>query len=797
MKKIALVSCYFKENYGSMLQAFALQEFLRSKGYPVENINVKNLDDFSAGKKKYYKKKIFDLKFVAGKFGMIKMKIKRKVSHSELVKNLSIRDRKFSEFKHNFYLSKTFRTYQELTKETPERYSDVIVGSDQLWLPVNVVADYYTLNWAPDNINKISFSTSLGISSIPKKYDFLYQHFLSRINHISLREENATNLIREKYHLDAVTVCDPTMLLTKEEWLSHSSSERKVKESYIFVYLLGKNKEHWEFVRRLKKKTGLKVVSLNHCDEYFRLADKYSDEPLYDVDPFDFINLIHYAEYICTDSFHGSVFSILNQKKFFTFRRFSDKSVVSTNSRIYSLLKNFGLENRLLTGNEDVEKAIEEKLDFSAASVKLEELRKTSSQWLLDSISYQPDRPNRVDELAKRECCGCHACLNICPKQCIQMKEDEEGFLYPSIDTSACIHCGLCMKACPVNKKQEYSPFKQYGYVVQNKDEAILKESTSGGAFTAFADTILDKGGVVYGVALDKERFEAHHIRVTKKKDLSLFRNSKYVQASTGTTYRQVKQDLMNNIPVLYSGTICQIEGLLSYLALSHVNTDKLSTVDVICRCVTSPKVLKEYISYEENRNKKTWVSISFRDKSFYGYNWSNLSLEDKDGKKSYHNGLNTDLYLKLMFDGYSVRPSCYDCHFKHQQRNSDMTIWDCFDVRNYALELDNGKGATKVLINSEKGKKLFEESAKELYCHPFSDYQLIYNNYEMFNSPKEAKQREAFFECFERDSKKAFEDYASISAKDRVSNLAKKIFVKCGLYSKMKAKQLRGRKNG
>lgn len=797
MKKIALVSCYFKENYGSMLQAFALQEFLKSHGYPVENINIRKLDDFSNGKRKYYKKKIRDVGFVLAKLGLVNMKMRKKFSHSNLTKNLLIRERKFAEFKHNFQLSKTFRTYKELNEEARDRYSDVVVGSDQLWLPVNVVADYYTLNWVPDDVNKISYSTSLGFSSIPKEYDHLYKSFLSRINHLSLREESGTQLVNVKYGLNAITVCDPTMLLTIDEWLSFVPTERKVKESYIFVYLLGKNKKHWEFVKNLKEKTGLKIVSLNHCDEYFKLADKYSDMPLYDVDPFDFINLIHNAEYVCTDSFHGSVFSILNNKKFFTFRRFLDKSRVSTNSRVYSLLKEFGLEEHLMNGDEDIDKATSISFDHTNANQRLSDLRQESSEWLLNAISYQDDRVIRVDKLAKRECCGCHACMNVCPKQCIEMKEDGEGFLYPVVYNDKCINCGLCMKTCPVNNEQKYKDFEQYGYVVQNKNERVLKESTSGGAFTAFADAILDEGGVVYGVTLDQGSFHPHHIRVTDKEELSKFRNSKYVQSATEHTYRMVKEDLCKNIPVLYSGTTCQIEGLLSYLSIIECNTSNLKTVDVTCHCVTSASVLKKYVEYEGKKRKKKVESISFRDKSFHGYDWSNLSLTDEKGKKIYHNGLDKDPYLKLMFSGYSVRPSCYNCHFKHQQRNSDITIWDCFDIENYDPEMNNRKGATKVLINSEKGKELFDKSSEESLFKQFSAYELIYNNYEMFNSPFEAKRRKEFFSEFNEDSDKAFEVFAKVTMKDRVKNMIKNILIKWNGYSKMKARQMRGKKNG
>ncbi len=794
MKKIALVGCYFQHNYGSQLQALALQEFLTKNNFPVEYIDVKLLSDFENGKKAYYKSKIFDLKFIKSKLGMVNLRIKKKLSHSKKIQQLKIRDKKFNEFKHNFCLSKKYHSYKELYRACLDKYTDVIVGSDQLWLPVNVASDYYTLNWTPDNVNKISYSTSFGFNAIPNKYKEKYGAFLSRINHLSVREDSGNKLIKDNFNLKAETVVDPTMLLTCDEWLNLSKGERRIGDKYIFVYFLGKNKEHWNFVKRLKEKTGYKIVSLNHCDEYFKYADKISDMPLYDVNPFDFINLINHAEYVCTDSFHGSVFSILNHKTFFTFRRFQDKNKVSTNSRVYSLLKKFGIENRLLLGTEKIDDVIDMNIDYSNVDSIMNAYRESSQKWLLDSIQYKENKPKKVGELNKWECCGCHSCMNICPVKAITMVKDCEGFLYPSIDESKCVNCGLCIKSCAFNSPQPYEDFEQYGYVVQNKDEKILKESTSGGAFTAFAKTIIEKGGVVYGVKLD-ENYEAHHVKATTVEELGHFRNSKYVQAEVGTTFREVRDLLKNNIPVLYSGTGCQIEGLYSFLKLSNTNTDLLKMVEVVCHDVVSPTVLAKYMEYQSKKRGNV-DKVVFRDKTIYGYDWSNLSVYDGENRK-YHNGLDMDPYLKLMFNGTSIRPSCSCCSFKHKERHSDITIWDCFDVANYDQSMNNNKGATKVLINSKNGEELFSLSTCSLIYKRFSADELVYNNYEMFNKPHESANRGNFFKDMnEMDSVSLFDKYAKPSFKDRVKNSVKVVLIRTHLYSKLKSKKLGGRGN-
>ena len=385
-KKVGIVSCYFKHNYGSMLQAYATQKILDDMNIENETINIDKNIDFSNGKKKYYMGQVFNFQFIKSKLGMIKLKLDKKINKN-LGKNISIRDKKYEEFRKNFRLTEPYKTYAELNEKAEKDYSSVIVGSDQLWLPVNVVADYYTLNWVPEDVNKVSFSTSFGVSVIPEKYKEEYKKFLNRINYLSTREVAGQKIIKELTGRDAILVCDPTLLFNKNEWMSIQKEEPIIKGKYIFCYFLGKNIEHRKFAERLKEKTGYKIVSLNHADEYVKYSDMFADEAPYDVGPAEFLNMIRNAEYVCTDSFHGTVFSLINNVKFFTFRRYSNKSKVSTNSRIDSLLGIVNLKERLINGDEDVEKEIEKKIDFENVNMKLEEFRNTSKEFLKNALS--------------------------------------------------------------------------------------------------------------------------------------------------------------------------------------------------------------------------------------------------------------------------------------------------------------------------------------------------------------------------------------------------------------------------
>lgn len=388
MKKVGIVSCYFKDNYGSMLQAYATKKFLDNNNVENETIKIDDNIDFKKGKKKYYLTQIFNFNFIKSKFGMIKMKFDKKFN-KELGKNISIRNYKYKEFRSSINLSESCKTYAELSILAENKYSNIIVGSDQLWLPVNVVADYYTLNWVPENINKISYSTSFGVSNIPKKYKEKYKTFLKRINHLSVREESGVKLINEISKLNAKWVCDPTLLLTKEEWENETIRERIVEDKYILCYFLGNNIEHRKFAERLKKATGLKIVSLNHADEYVKYSDIFADIKPYDIGPREWINLIRNAEYICTDSFHGSVFSLIFNKTFFCFRRHKNTNKGSTNSRIDSLLNIAGVSNeRILTGSEDINEVLKYNIDFNKVNNNLNNFRKESQEWLLNSIKW-------------------------------------------------------------------------------------------------------------------------------------------------------------------------------------------------------------------------------------------------------------------------------------------------------------------------------------------------------------------------------------------------------------------------
>ncbi|MEG0523163.1 MAG: Coenzyme F420 hydrogenase/dehydrogenase, beta subunit C-terminal domain [Erysipelotrichaceae bacterium] len=383
----------------------------------------------------------------------------------------------------------------------------------------------------------------------------------------------------------------------------------------------------------------------------------------------------------------------------------------------------------------------------------------------------------------KDECCGCGACANICPKKCITMTEDQEGFLYPVVEESDCIDCSLCETVCPILNSSKGSTFEKQGYIIQNKDQQTLKESTSGGFFTAIANYTLEKNGTVYGVAFDED-FNVKHERVTDSKELYKFRNSKYVQSNTNDTYSQVKKDLFEGKEVCYSGTPCQIEGLKKFLVKKY---DNLITVDIVCHSVPSPLIFRKYLKMQEKKFNIKPTEIKFRDKAKYGYKYSNMTLANNNDVY-YSAGIDTDQFMRSFFADMSVRPSCYNCHFKKIERVSDFTIWDCFVESKFDKNFDDNKGTTRVLVHSEKAGDIFENIKINFNYKEVEVDNLVKGVTEMFESVKCNKKRSDFFkDAIVLEDKELFDKYFPITMKTRLARQVRIFLCKTGLTQRVK----------
>ena len=385
--KVALAINYDYHDYGGMLQAFATQRFLEKQGIDSDAINFDNVKgDISRRKWKYFLSNMMDISIVKEKSRLIEKKIRQK-TNARLKAQMAERDNAFDKFcTSHFKVSRPFASWEDMAKASHKEYDAVIVGSDQLWLPSNVMADYYTLNWVPEKVKKIAYATSFGIGSIPQKYKEAYSKYLTRIDYLSARETSGQEIISELTDRSVPLVNDPALLLDANGWDEVIKDKPIINDKYIFCYFMGDNPEQREFVKRLATEKGLKIVALLHLDQFIETDEHYADYTPWDISPADFVNLVKYAEYVCTDSFHGTVFSIIYSRNFFTFKRFNKKASLSTNTRITSLLTRVGLMDRLV---EILDKRPDNINDWRKIQECVSEFRNASGSWLIESINKQ------------------------------------------------------------------------------------------------------------------------------------------------------------------------------------------------------------------------------------------------------------------------------------------------------------------------------------------------------------------------------------------------------------------------
>ena len=393
-----------------------------------------------------------------------------------------------------------------------------------------------------------------------------------------------------------------------------------------------------------------------------------------------------------------------------------------------------------------------------------------------------------INIVNKVECCGCEACYNVCPKNCIEMKPDEEGFLYPRVNQDTCINCGLCEKVCPIiNHVPREKNANQEAYLMQHKDDEICRESTAGGAFTGIASYVIKKGGIVFGVEMTED-YKVRHTSVETIDDLKKFRNSKYVQSRIGTVFQQVKHELNKGRLVCFSGTPCQVEGLRHFLRKDYEN---LILVDVVCRAVPSPGVWEKYIQYEVEQ-KGEMSSIRFRDKTL-GYQYSTMELKNKE-EKTYRGSIESQPWLRMFFSGMIIRPSCTDCKFRSRYRNSDFTIWDCFPSYRFDKSFDEKKGTTRVLVHSEKGKTIINAIGNNYMMAEINVNSAVTSVAEMVKSPEYNEKRNEFFEFYNaKPIDKTLNKYFPFTIKIRTKCLIRRILNFVGLDTTVKKMLKRG----
>lgn len=339
----------------------------------------------------------------------------------------------------------------------------------------------------------------------------------------------------------------------------------------------------------------------------------------------------------------------------------------------------------------------------------------------------------------KKNCSGCRACEQFCPKQCINMVTDEEGFLYPEIDEKICIQCGLCKKICknldnPINNPLYLT------YALKNNKDKIRLKSSSGGVFYELAHYVLQENGIVFGAVFDND-FSVYQSKEDSLNGIENMMGSKYVQSDTRNTYSEAKECLMQNRLVLYSGTPCQIAGLRSYLQRDY---DNLICVSVICHGVPSPEIWQRYLTFRKGEQfNNELCNVSFRDKKeswrqFHvslGFLHNNISLRAGE-----------DIYMMGFFQNLYLRPSCYNCRHKGRNNNSDIILGDYWGIESVHPQMDDIIGVSAMIVNTDKGKSIINNIINN-FDYIESDYESVaFGNLSLISSVSINPKRESFF---------------------------------------------------
>jgi len=708
--KIGIITYHRALNYGAVLQTYALQRFLKSM-----NIDCDVIDYACPYIENFYK----PIKASPVKAPKAFLK---EAAYCPL--NRKKRDN-FDSFINKFVgLSRRVSTEREL-KSLNGEYDCFITGSDQVWnCKWNGFDRAYFLDFA-DSGKKYSYAASFGFDSIPEEHRDEYKRLLADFQGLSVREKTGKTILDGLFERNVNVNIDPSCLLTKEQW-QEASTAPNGDGGYVLVYLLDKSDALIEYAKRIAESRHLKVKFIADA-----IKKKYDFEYCGFLSPSEFVGLFANADYVVTNSFHGLMFSVIFEKEFCL--QYQQNSG-APNSRLKDFITDYGLEGRLL---ENISGEAEE-IDYNAVKAKLE-IEKKRSRAYFNSFASPAPVPKQKDM-----CCGCRACEKICPKNAISMHTDSEGFMYPSVDREKCVSCNKCEKVCQYfdfDKKFSLNRPERFAVGYSNDGE-IRQRSRSGGVYVALSDYVLSNNGVVYGASLMPD-MTVCHTRAVSREERNSHCGSKYVQSDVKNTFSEVCADLDSGKTVLYSGTGCQIAGLLSFLKEKNNKSykDNLFTVDIICHGVVSPRVWKDNINELEKRCNGKIVSADFRDKSF-GWDSHTESYLTQNNER-----LTDRRYTSVFYSHNALRPSCYNCLFASLDRASDITIADAWGVKRDRPEWDASKGVSLVMLNTERGARLFD-SVKSTLTYADADI----GNYQQpnFSHPTERPSgREAFWSTY------------------------------------------------
>ncbi len=703
--KLAIMTWYHYRNYGTALQVTALCEKLRDMGHEPDVIQYKPLGYFRTIPE-------YSVKLIA-KRGFRRV-FRPKITEHHRTFSSDEKERLFDEFlNEHLCFSNQCDTLSDL-EELNSEYQAFICGSDQIWSPL-CFDPHYFLDFVNDREKKIAYAPSFGATKIEDKYiKAETKRLLGNFCAVSVRESTGQKIIAELTGNTPELVVDPTIFFTGEEWKTRFHlAPVPSSEPYVLVYMLGNRSQHRKISEEIatRKNMRLKLIPVFENDT---TREGCVTSP---VGPCEFLELFQNAAYICTDSFHGLVFSLLFHKPFTVFPRFQKNDPQNQNSRVICLLEQLNLQNRMIDNKYD-QKSIEQPIDYMNVDRILQKQREHSVAYLTEALHKVPKkelyRPKHVLE-QNTLCCGCGACATVCPNGAIRIALNENGFFCAEIHADKCVYCGKCITVCPFNGNTENRISENADmFSFKSKQAQILTVSTSGGAAYHIARYLIQNGYLIMGCMFDCESQTAKHILVRNEQELNMIQGSKYLQSAFSDALKEAAAS-KNKLAIF--GTPCQIA------AARRVFKDRTDTIyiDLVCHGVPTYHLYEKYRDYLHRKEniQSARMQMVFRYKP---KGWRDIHLYASDGNHSSCMNKADDPFFRMFEIGNCYMRACYECRWRSDSE-ADIRLGDYWGPR---FENDS-TGVSMVIAFTNRGSTLLqllkEQGEAEISEQPINDY--------------------------------------------------------------------------
>ncbi|MGN0476754.1 MAG: polysaccharide pyruvyl transferase family protein [Ruminococcus sp.] len=720
MKSIGVLTLLYKNyNYGGVLQAYALTQYLRLNGYDAKGVLYGGSNNVVYPTNKDKLKQYSYAEVLKRGYRKVESKVKgRKINDL-----LSVRRNLFLDFEKEFIPTTSVYNDADLPR-LDEEFDYFISGSDQVWNP-NCAFLLFLQGFVKDNRKKISYAASISRNTLSSHEADIMIPYIKQFQSCSVREKTAQKILKTNGIDGVEAVLDPTFLLTKEQWHSIIPAETH-SEKYALAYFFSDSKAYREKIQLFCKKHSIKLFYIPYAKQEYVSTDATGEGIAQEqVGPIEFLQLLRDAEYVFTDSFHGAALSINLEKEFVVFERDSQKSGASMNSRIYDLLEMFNLSNRLLRDASGIESTVSDRIDYSGVNSLLNQARVQSEAFLERALSTNTAGKGKI--------------------------EDRTTYHLP----------------------QEY-------YAAYSCENAL--KCSSGGAFASLAKTVLQNSGVVYGAGFDSS-FNVVYKRIDKIEDLPQILGSKYVRSAftKQASFERIQEDLQNGKDVLFSGVGCQVGALKLFLQKKGQSAENLTTIEVACHGAPTARVWDSYKEYMEKKYGASIKSVNFRDKK-YGWKAYSMCMQFENGR-TYRKIMNADPYMQIFLSGYSVTDGCAGCLYKRNNRVSDISLGDLWGINICELSDVYKEGLSLVTVNTDKGTALLNRAKDEMKLVKLTAEQEItaLSNLMGVCPDVSAEDKKSFISVLNQDGfKKAYKLWKKLNRKSYFIGKVKAIIKKC-----------------